>query len=1535
MRDDADIDAGNGYPPSSRYTAPPRVDVARAPAGAGPLGPTALPFADGYLGRAAAGEPMTGPDDPPGYGAPYDRPPGAGRLLGVGAPPRPSVPPPPPPIPPPGGENPRPGASRRGPAGFAEQAGPPGRRPAPGGTGWRAASPVGPQSFADPAGGGRPPGRAYGDPASNGAANPNGHPGLNGYADPSGYANPNGNGGPNGGYGGPNSHDPLGYPSPSGQGGPSSHDPLGLSGLNGYAGPPNGRAAANGQAGSNGYAGSNGHGAPTGHGSQNGYTAQNGYGGPDGYTGQNGYGSQNGYGAQNGYGGSDGYGGQSGPGGQGQPGRHRLAGGPGSPGPGLQPGTPGPTGRGSDDRGAGRGPGSHGAPGPTGRADGPGWRPAGTDIDVSGPRPAQPRPVPQQPTASPGASRSGFGAGSTPSAPPSDGFGPYGARPGPPAGPPPNASPWPSDSWNRPGPPAPPPPPPPAAAARPAQAPAGRPAAPSDQTGFRAQSQGRDGFDAGFSVDSPAARPANGMPNGWSVGAPEHPATRLAALTSAPPAPGRPLPGAGVPPPGPPAAVGVGEPADHRQNGYPGGRPATVPGPPASWDPLAPSGARPPAELTPARLPMDPFATRAAAAPAPGGQDAFGQTGRPGPDPFGRDGRAGSDPFGPTGAQRSAPAPNGAANPARPAAPSPNDPFGVTGYGTAPAATASGPADPWSTANSAWAPPPAPAQPSWLLTGLSVENPNAPAAPAPTAGHRGTPTAVAGPGSGPGRAGGYPGAAGGTPSSAAQRPGDPFVLGGPAQPRPVAAGINVDGGPVAGRGPTGTNGPGGTANGFLVNGQNPGAGNGQLTAAGGPGHGHPTRNGSAFPQGAGPGRAPANGSHLGAGIAVGGGPVPDRPGAAPAGPWIVEGSADQRSPGGQPAQRLAAGQQAQSGQHLAAGQRFATGQHLAAGHQQAGQQRPGVDPRGAAQPAGAQPPAPVGPPTQAFDPLFGDLPFGPGAAPSDAFPGALTGQRPASQPAGQPGGPLGVPGGPPMPAGVPGGPTAGPSGPRPAAPGAAGPGYPARPPMPPPGTPGPPMMPGAPTAFAPLHDRQPDFQPSTQFPAPAPSPLPVPPSATAQRPMAPADGRAPMPPRPPAAPPGFADPRRGANAYLPTSPDPVGRSETGRGQAPPARQRPGRDDLDLFDVSSAPSAIQPAGPPPRRRNTSSDPGRSGLDISGPGRSNGRHATGHPNAALYSDALLGPAQETAARGWRKVVYQVSGGAVNPGPSPDEARHNRLLGHIRTPLTDCHRIAVMSLKGGVGKTTTTIGLGSTLADLRDDRVVAIDANPDRGTLGTKAQQPSPFTVRDLLEDSHRLSRYVDIRNYMARSDSRLDVLASADDPEISEAFADSDYHAVDDLLQRYYSILLTDCGTGMLHSAMGGVLALADTLVIVTSSSADGGTSASATLDWLDAHGYAAQVRDAVAVISMFPQNGDDVDVDALEAHFAARTRRVVRVPWDPHLATGGRISLHALKRETRRAYQELAAAVAERFAPPELDDLSYPGVNPYRDDRLFS
>ncbi|MGV7297670.1 nucleotide-binding protein, partial [Mycobacterium kansasii] len=57
-------------------------------------------------------------------------------------------------------------------------------------------------------------------------------------------------------------------------------------------------------------------------------------------------------------------------------------------------------------------------------------------------------------------------------------------------------------------------------------------------------------------------------------------------------------------------------------------------------------------------------------------------------------------------------------------------------------------------------------------------------------------------------------------------------------------------------------------------------------------------------------------------------------------------------------------------------------------------------------------------------------------------------------------------------------------------------------------------------------------------------------------------------------------------------------------------------------------------------------------------------------------------------------------------------------IRQPITGDYKIGVVSLKGGVGKTTTTVTLGSVFAHLRKgDRVVALDGNPDFGNLSSR--------------------------------------------------------------------------------------------------------------------------------------------------------------------------------------------------------------------------
>ena len=141
-----------------------------------------------------------------------------------------------------------------------------------------------------------------------------------------------------------------------------------------------------------------------------------------------------------------------------------------------------------------------------------------------------------------------------------------------------------------------------------------------------------------------------------------------------------------------------------------------------------------------------------------------------------------------------------------------------------------------------------------------------------------------------------------------------------------------------------------------------------------------------------------------------------------------------------------------------------------------------------------------------------------------------------------------------------------------------------------------------------------------------------------------------------------------------------------------------------------------------------------------------------------------------------------------------------------------------------------------------MIAVDANPDRGTLSQKI--PLETTRDRAAPAARRRARSgatATSARYTSQGRSRLEVLASEQDPAVSEAFSEDDYRRTVDLLEHFYNIVLTDCGTGLMHSAMTGVLGVADQIVVVSSGSIDGARSASATLDWLDAHGHGELVR----------------------------------------------------------------------------------------------
>lgn len=290
----------------------------------------------------------------------------------------------------------------------------------------------------------------------------------------------------------------------------------------------------------------------------------------------------------------------------------------------------------------------------------------------------------------------------------------------------------------------------------------------------------------------------------------------------------------------------------------------------------------------------------------------------------------------------------------------------------------------------------------------------------------------------------------------------------------------------------------------------------------------------------------------------------------------------------------------------------------------------------------------------------------------------------------------------------------------------------------------------------------------------------------------------------------------------------------------------------------------------------------------------------------------PVRPAPVGGWRKALYTLSGRSVNLGNGAKEQHLVELTRQINQPLQGCYKVAVLSLKGGVGKTTTTATLGSMFGSIRGDRVVAVDANPDRGTLSQKIPLETPATVRNLLRDENSIEKYSDVRGYTSQNRHRLEVLASDSDPAVSEAFSGGDYTRTVDMLEKFYSIVLTDCGTGLMHSAMQAILEGADSLIVVSSGSVDGARSASATLDWLDAHGYSRLVATSVAVINAVRPRTGKVDLPRVVEHFEQRCRAVKLIPFDPHLEEGAEIDLDRLRPGTREAVLELAAVVAQDF-----------------------
>lgn len=287
------------------------------------------------------------------------------------------------------------------------------------------------------------------------------------------------------------------------------------------------------------------------------------------------------------------------------------------------------------------------------------------------------------------------------------------------------------------------------------------------------------------------------------------------------------------------------------------------------------------------------------------------------------------------------------------------------------------------------------------------------------------------------------------------------------------------------------------------------------------------------------------------------------------------------------------------------------------------------------------------------------------------------------------------------------------------------------------------------------------------------------------------------------------------------------------------------------------------------------------------------------------------------GFRGMLYKLTGGAWNLGPSAKQREEDELARRISRQLQGSYNTAVLSLKGGIGKTSTTVGVGLTLAEFRGDPPCAIDANPDSGDLVERAlgegiyQKATPRTITDLLKNVDNVDSLTALARYMHHA-GRLHLIAGEQDPEVSDSLTAEEYLRIRELISGYYSIALTDCGTGVTHNAMSGILQSADNLIIAAGYAVSGAKRARSTLQWLASHGYEELARNAIVVITDKDEVSSRVDKDAIEEHLSGICRQLIAVPHDRGVADGDLVTLDVLRPDTRRAYKEIAAAIVDGY-----------------------
>ncbi|MFD5267071.1 SAV_2336 N-terminal domain-related protein [Streptomyces sp. NPDC058335] len=295
----------------------------------------------------------------------------------------------------------------------------------------------------------------------------------------------------------------------------------------------------------------------------------------------------------------------------------------------------------------------------------------------------------------------------------------------------------------------------------------------------------------------------------------------------------------------------------------------------------------------------------------------------------------------------------------------------------------------------------------------------------------------------------------------------------------------------------------------------------------------------------------------------------------------------------------------------------------------------------------------------------------------------------------------------------------------------------------------------------------------------------------------------------------------------------------------------------------------------------------------------------------------PSSTVTARPTERVPLALSPAAVSSYPvdlplrrSPFGAARREAearLARLRAPLRHSRRLTLVGAYHYSGRATTTMVLGTLLAAVRGEPVLALDGAAHEGALDRFLSHRNPATVRDLA-GLPADSSYEEVRALTTRLPSGLEVAAHPSghaNPNLVHAQA---YEHVLARTEPYYSFVLTDWAPQRLDASADTVLDLTDRLILCCGTADWFLRAARQTLDRLREARRWRLADEALVVVTEVEGPSARRVPAALAGRLGISVNQVVPVPFDKALGSPRFRQLSRLRPPTLNAFLDLAERI---------------------------